>query len=65
MPLLPDFLHHWKMHQLLAAVQIKIELVRMVLEKDRNHRIVHLPTTATTALKDYKIKTQGRPHSAN
>lgn len=53
------------MHQLLATIHIKIELVRMVLEKDRNHRIVHLPTIATTALKDYKIKNQGRRHSAN
>lgn len=65
MPLLPDFQHHRQIHQLLATIQIKIELAQMVLEKDRNHRIVHLPTTATAAVKGYKIKTQGGQHSAN
>ena len=60
---LPDFLHHQKMHQLLATVQIKIELAQMVLEKDRNLQSVHLPATATTAIKDYKIKIKGRQHS--
>ena len=66
MPLLPDYLHHQKIDQLLATVLIKLELAQMALEKDRNHRIVHLLTTATTtAVKDYKIKTQGRRHSTN
>ena len=65
MPLLPDFQHHPQMHQLVATVQIKIELAQMALEKDRNHQIVHLLTTATIAIKDYKIKTQERRHSTN
>lgn len=65
MPLLPDFQHHRQMHQLVATVQIKIELALMALEKDRNHQIVHLLTTATTAIKDYKIRIQEQRHSTN